>query len=148
MSRTRSRTMTRITAAIVAIIIATAAQLARPAPAQADNGDWGNLNHSCDYYEICFNALSHTIWYSQWGIGHAFYWGDMSHHDELLCTSEPINASCGYMVNWVEGFWNRDSSCYVRLWDIVNGAWTVYAQLPIGYRGDVGFERNDGHSRC
>lgn len=138
--------MSRIKAAIVAAVLATTALLVPAAPAHAD--DWGNNNWTCDYYEICFDLLPASNWDIDWGIGHAFYWGNMHHDQEVMCDTTGWQ-ECLFMMDVVDGVWNRDSTCDVKLWDVDGyGNWYVYYDVPRGWRGDYGQSRNNGHSRC
>ena len=137
--------MSKIKALVFAATLAITALAAPTSPAQADSG---NNNWTCDTYEICFNGLSHTSWNTSYGISHMFYYGNMHHDMEAICT-EPGGISCILLMDHAVGFWNRDSSCSVTLWDVTgSGTWYSYGTFARGYRGDVGGDRNNGHSRC
>jgi hypothetical protein len=138
--------MSRIKAAIVAAAIGIAALVIPTAPAQAY--DDGNGNAKCDTYEICFNFLDSSIWNTEWGIGHSFYWGSMAHNTYVMC--DPTGwQECIGLMDEANGFWNRDSTCDVKLWDVDGyGTWFVYGDYGRGFRGNVGGRRNNGHSRC
>lgn len=137
--------MSRFKVAVVAALIGAAALFLPTTPAHAD--DWGNNNWTCDYYEICFSGLSNSYWDQGWYVSHAFYYGSMHHGQEVLC--DAATPSCMIMMDAVVGFWNRDSTCSVSLWDYdPYSGWYKYGTFPRGFRGDVGAQRNNGHSRC
>lgn len=140
----RSGFMRRFTAMLVAAgAVAVGAILAPVTPVYADNG---NGNWSCDTYEICFRAGSASDWDRDFRLSKTFYYGNMQHNQEYLC--DP-GSTCIVLMDSADGFWNRDSSCSVKLWDVTSGgAWYYYAQLPRNYRADVTDYRNNGHSRC
>jgi hypothetical protein len=138
--------MSRIKAAVVAAVLAAMALFAPSTPAQAY--DSGNGNWTCDYYEICFNLMDASVWDTQWGIGHTFYYGNMYHDQYAECDTTGWE-ECTVLMDSANGFWNRDSTCSVTLWDVDGyGNWYKYGTYARGYRGNAGQYRNNGHSRC
>jgi hypothetical protein len=138
--------VSRIRAAVVAVVITLVALVIPASPAHAD--DWGNGNWTCDYYEICFNGLSQSTWNYEYGVSHMFYYGNMHHDQEAICDA-PASYNCILLMDAANGFWNRDSTCSVTLWDVDGyGNWYRYGTYARGFRGDVGGYRNNGHSRC
>jgi hypothetical protein len=111
----------------------------------ASAADEGNGNNTCDRYEICFRAGSHSGFDVNAIQQHTYYNGSWNHSSEYLWA--PWQYPTIVVMDHVKGVWNRDSSCRIQLWDYYNG-WYVYADLPMGYRGDAGYEINNAHTRC
>jgi hypothetical protein len=131
-------------------IAAVAAVFAVPAgPAYAD--DNGNGDHVCNQYEICFRASSADDWDYNGNYMHSFYWSNWRHGQEYLWPDpyDPRIPPPIVLMDNANGFWNRDSTCDVKLWDYdASYGWYTYYDLYRGFRGDVGEYRNNGHSRC
>lgn len=110
-------------------------------PAQADIGD---KTESCVTGEICLYYDSLSSSYTR-----HFYWGDMSHYNDYFWDKDN-NVRTGVSVeDDVRSVWNRDTACYVKMWDIDDyGSWYVYAIVPRGYGDYISFDLNNGHSRC
>jgi hypothetical protein len=127
---------------VVATVI-VAALLAPAAPARA--ADVGDGRLACNRGEICFQWLWDGFITSTWQ--KHFWWSNWRHDLECFCNPPPL-----YPVfplrNEASGFWNRDTQCYVRLWDVDSGGWHYYAQIPRDLMGNFADDRNDAHSRC
>lgn len=135
--------MNRLKAAILGFLLGGASLLIPAGAAYADEGDGDKL---CDYTEICFRYGPASGFSINGDYMHTFYNSNWHHENEYLWG--PADHCCPVVMDNANGFWNRDSSCRVQLWDITNGNWYVYADLPIGYRGDAAYKINNAHTRC
>ena len=120
-------------------------------PAQADDG---NNDATCTYYEICFSEYT-----SDYQKSHRDFGDDSAHGYDgggakfrFKAGSAPTQ---NYLLDHATGFWNRDSTCKVSIWDITSGGtWYVagtYANNagrwgPLSGQGNA--SRNNGHTRC
>src|ERR1700754_3286852 len=134
--------MRKLCTAIGAALLAAALLLAPGSPANA--ADHGNGNTTCDRYEICLRDSRASDFLINGRHMHTYYWSSWNHDREYLYGE--IADSVRVMDN-VSGVWNRDSSCRVQLWHY-NGNWFTYADLPLNYRGDAGYDINNAHTRC
>jgi hypothetical protein len=129
-------------AAVLAVAVALLGMAA--APASADSSDNGNGRVTCDRGEICFDftwdgfttsTSQRHFWYENWDHASQLY------HNVPYCCFPRLADTAG-------GFWNRDTQCYVRLWDIGSSGWYWYNQFPRDYMTQLTPQINNAHSRC
>lgn len=134
--------LTRLAAVLA---IAGGAAAITTVPANADRGD-GNVDCNngeiCFYYDYSFGSYSRQFWNA-----------DMDHSDDYYWDRANNQQSGTRLMDTAGSFWNRDTECAVKIWDITGtGGWFVTFTAPIGWKGDlrsVGKQnRNNGHSRC
>ena len=134
--------MSKFRAALLGAVLGATVLLAPPAAALADDG---NGNSTCDYTEICLRWSSASDFSYNGNYMHTYYHSSWNHYKEYLYGQY----GSFFVQDSVKGVWNRDSSCRVQLWDFTSySGWYVYADLPIGYRGDAGYHQNNAHERC
>lgn len=117
-------------------------------PATAAMADDGDGNRVCNAYEICFRLSDASDFAINGNWMHTFWYSNKQHDQNWLYGPDWTAPSIILMDN-ANGFWNRDSSCDVKLWDVTSsGTWHLYADLPRGYLGNAGYNINNGHTRC
>jgi hypothetical protein len=101
---------------------------------------------ACNNGEICFQLFWDGFMTSDFQ--RHFYWNDWNHSNDLAGSPSMHNAY--YIVDRVQGVWNRDTECNLALydWDAAGNP-VAYTVLPQGFpMGNWGAQRNNAHSRC
>jgi hypothetical protein len=132
----------RIRILAVSAVLGTLAALVATVPAQAD--DHGDNQAACNMGEICFSAQSH---FNDSVYRRDFYWDDWDHGNDYYSAypgQTPV-----MLADHALSFWNRDTECYVGLWDLdASGYFNLYylaapASSP-AWPGTI----NNAHGRC
>ena len=125
-----------------AVVAATAGLVALPGAAIADNGD---NKPGCANGEICFwydshDTLQKQFWNTANHSGNNFMYYDQYSY---VISDEPVQDNALEVTN-------RDTQCWVRVGNLVDGFWT-WREFPNNnarYNLGVVNNRNDRHERC
>ncbi|MGI5245267.1 hypothetical protein [Dactylosporangium sp. CA-139066] len=113
-------------------------------PAQA--ADHGDGKAACNTGEICFQEFWDGFVTSQYQ--RHFWYSDPNHYDDVFINT--VNNPEFTLAYAIEGIWNRDTQCSVRMITVneVTYAQYTYKTVARNDKGNYGAHANQAHARC